>query len=808
MVLEDVTGVKIEGANFDSSTTLQLFSPKTEPTMGLIYGKNGTGKSTISRAFSKVKGEEEPSIISADLIDENGNALILTEDDKKRIHIFNEAYIDKHIRLRPDGQGLETIVVLGQIKNIEDEINEAQKAVDEQKPLVETQNSICERYKDEKDEISPLFHENEIKSALRGEANWAGRDAKIKGNQRASAVKDNAYTEFVRIKPSKKRDELVTDFSVKLKELSEARSGVRKIIKPIVSKGYLSFDVPSFLDLLEKKIEKPDLSEREKFLLTVLIEEGQEHPQKIKTYFSKTENKRCPFCLQPVDEEYKKELFTSIERALSKDAEEHQKELYKRKCEKVFFDYSPYSELSKKLIDNSEQCLEALNKSIDDINALLKQKIDDVYTPILGASCDIELTYKAFCTSLEKLENARVDYNAKAVETAPIIDELNRINRGITYYDIIEKYKKYKECLSAEEKEKKKLSTLSVEMANRMKALEDLKNKKRDARIAKNDINKGLRYIFYDKDRLSIEMHDGQYYLKSRGKSVSPGKVSVGERNAIALCYFFTEIMREQEEKDVYRNQYLIVIDDPVSSFDVENRIGIMSFLKYQLNHYIGSNPKTKVLILSHDMQTIYDLEKIYGEITDAAGIASNKRSKHFKTKVLHDNILDDFFGTRRNEYSTLMVNIYKYAKGINHDYEVVVGNSMRRVLEAFSSFMYRKPIEKISTDSEIVDKLPEPFASHFENLMYRLVLHGGSHSEERVMSMVSDDFFDYISADEKKRTAKEVLVFLSLLDNIHVTEHLKKDVDGSILSDVQNDLAQWKTEIEGLLTSEDDKTS
>lgn len=145
MLVEDVTGIKLEGANFDSSTTLQIFSPKTEPTMGLIYGKNGTGKSTISRAFSKVKGEEEPSIISADLIDENGNALILTDDDKKRIHIFNEAYIDKHIRLRPDGQGLETIVVLGQIKNIEDEINKAQKAVDEQKPLLEKQNLLRKR---------------------------------------------------------------------------------------------------------------------------------------------------------------------------------------------------------------------------------------------------------------------------------------------------------------------------------------------------------------------------------------------------------------------------------------------------------------------------------------------------------------------------------------------------------------------------------------------------------------------------------------------------------------------------------------
>lgn len=51
----------------------------------------------------------------------------------------------------------------------------------------------------------------------------------------------------------------------------------------------------------------------------------------------------------------------------------------------------------------------------------------------------------------------------------------------------------------------------------------------------------------------------------------------------------------------------------------------------------------------------------------------------------------------------------------------------------------------------------------------YRLVLHGGSHNEERVKSMVSDDFFDYISSEEKIRTAKEILVFLYTLDDQHV---------------------------------------
>lgn len=156
---------------------------------------------------------------------------------------------------------------------------------------------------------------------------------------------------------------------------------------------------------------------------------------------------------------------------------------------------------------------------------------------------------------------------------------------------------------------------------------------------------------------------------------------------------------------------------------------------------------------------------------------------------------------SRRNEYTQLMINIYKYAKGENADYELVVGNSMRRVMEAYGSFMYKKGIEQLSTASEIKQKLEPPFGDHFENLMYRLVLHGGSHNEERVKSMVSDDFFDYISSEEKIRTAKEILVFLYTLDDQHVIEHLKRDLNGKTLNDVQTDLETWKQEILSLIS-------
>ena len=455
------------------------------------------------------------------------------------------------------------------------------------------------------------------------------------------------------------------------------------------------------------------------------------------------------------------------------------------------------------MLKASEKCLGELNDCINDINTKIKRKRDDIYAPLNETTCIVNKKYKEFVDSLARLEEVRVEYNKNASETGSLTSVLNNVNADITYYDIIDKYRQYKKYLAEEKEANDILKKLSEELKKLEDILQGFKDQKRDAKIALKQINQDLNYIFFAKDRLTIEMIGEQYLLKSRGKAVSPSKISVGERNAIALCYFFSEIMREQREEDIYKNQYCIIIDDPVSSFDMENRVGILSFLKHQLNKFISGNPKTKVVLLTHDLQTAYDIEKIYGEITDLCGISPRQadRNKYIKSQELINNAVREFNSSRRNEYTQLMINIYKYAKGENADYELVVGNSMRRVMEAYGSFMYKKGIEQLSTASEIKQKLEPPFGDHFENLMYRLVLHGGSHNEERVKIMVSDDFFDYISSEEKIRTAKEILVFLYTLDDQHVIEHLKRDLNGKTLNDVQTDLETWKQEILSLIS-------
>ena len=61
-------------------------------------------------------------------------------------------------------------------------------------------------------------------------------------------------------------------------------------------------------------------------------------------------------------------------------------------------------------------------------------------------------------------------------------------------------------------------------------------------------INDALSYIFFDKKRMVLENSDGIYVLKVNGKDVKPKDVSTGERNAIALSYFFAKMFENHEK--------------------------------------------------------------------------------------------------------------------------------------------------------------------------------------------------------------------------------------------------------------------
>ena len=182
---------------------------------------------------------------------------------------------------------------------------------------------------------------------------------------------------------------------------------------------------------------------------------------------------------------------------------------------------------------------------------------------------------------------------------------------------------------------------------------------------------------------------------------------------------------------------------------------------------------------MTHDLLTMFDLEKICQELQTEWDIFQKKTI--YELHELKDCKLTRFQYKKRQEYTELVKLIYDYGCGRATEYDIIIGNIMRQALEAFATFEYKKGIDAVSTDENILNAsgMCNGHKVYFKNLMYRIVLNGGSHKEEQVQSM-GLDFLSLISEKEKRRTAQEILCFIYLLNKSHMLAHLG-DVEATL---------------------------
>lgn len=444
--------------------------------------------------------------------------------------------------------------------------------------------------------------------------------------------------------------------------------------------------------------------------------------------------------------------------------------------------------------------IEDINTEISRIREIVVKKINHPYTPITDFESDLTGKLEKYEIVRSKLQQQIETYNDAIKRVGMLKRSLASDNAAIAHYEVLRDIELWKQAVEDQKKANEALYKSNEILKNLNDELDVLRARKKNIKIAVDVINKSLRYVFFSKDRLEIKVENDKYVLYSHGKSVKPNNVSVGERNIIALCYFFTELIVNQEVKEGYAKKLILVIDDPVSSFDFENKVGIMSLLKSKVADVIKNNSESQVLLMTHDIQCLYDFQKIGDEICEEYMRQNNGQKKvTFTCRELKNKEFMPFNVRNRNEYSEILKNVYDYACGENEESNHTVGNSMRRVLEAFSTFVYKKGIAEISYDDSILQQMEDKdYIEYFKNLMYRLVLNGESHMQERTNSLKDMDYFDFLSNQERRRTAREVLCFIYLLNEKHILAHLEGK------KDVVSNLKKWCAEIKSFCTGEE----
>lgn len=767
-MIEKVKGILINGRCFSKETSLPFF-PDENDRIAIVYGKNGSGKSTISAGFCYIVSGDFSEEVSASLIDRSDKKIALAAESK--IFVFDEKYIDRNVKIAEDGLG--TIILLGGQVDLQADIDHYTTLLGAAKGECEEAEAALGSFKEKNNPLSPDYHLVRIKKTLQG--NWARIDSTIRGNIINSKVTDEVVKEIGSLSVDETKEQLQQKFDDIAVLLDKAADATANYPMPILGVEFSDSKERNIRFLLEKLVEKPVLTERETLILSMIQSGRQSIVEAAKKDFSDESMTICPYCFRKIDDEYRHNLIDSINKVLNKDVDAHKFELQAVIFPEFNEDYSAFTGLDANLVEEIQKQVKTCQELIEQYKAAIRQKLSSIYNPIKLASIGLSSSVRRLDGLLKKLELKRQEFIDAGQRRKEIQRELILINKNIAHLQIEQAYRDYQRQQRAMKAAENKLLTKQKKVRELQEYLNGLERKKSNAGLAIENINNALDYVFFSHGRLSIELKNDKYYLKSRGKDVKPKNVSQGERNIIALCYFFTEILSNQDIGKLYQHEELIVVDDPISSFDFENKVGISSFLRYQTKNIIGGNLKSKILFLTHDLSTFSDLQKIVDDIGKSFKKQTGRTIKG-KAFELREQTLSkpmQFI----NEYRDLLRIIFNYAMGNTDDLDMIIGNSMRRALEAFSTFIYGTGIAEISFDPKVIKSLGD-HSEYFENLMYRLVLNGESHMETRVYAMQDDlNFYRFISEKEKQRTCKDILCFMYCLNRDHIESHISEAI-------------------------------
>lgn len=786
---ESIMSLKISGRCFPSSTKLKCFT-KNESRISIIYGKNGSGKSTISKSLCNVKSD-----LSCSLLDQNDKPLSIPQN---HIFVFNEDYINDKIAVQNDG--LSAVILFGEQVEIDKQIEEANEKLEDYQRFIDDQESIKNGLENDKNSNSYKYKINNLKDKLKSSDNWVEREFSISGRRHniSTNILDRIFNKPV---ISKSREEAFNHFQ-ELKSIigTGTQEKISDTMKPLMVENDFFQNITQ---LLAEKIEKPVLNDRDKRIIEIYSQKGSRYITEVKSVFEKEDQNICPYCFRPINSEEKSIILSAIEKILSEEAKNHQRELAKydknitemiNELDKMISIADNFKGIYTKEYETVESQCRIVNSLLSQYGQSIEDKINSLYAPISFSDNNIIQEIKTLNDAISCLEEKRNIYNQQLEEIDKSKKKASDWNREMAYWEFSRDYAEYKNAYDSYNKCCSKIKEYQEEYNKKKVKIDNLNNKKKNVVIAKDMINEALSYIFFSNKRLQLDVdaESGKYYLMSNGIKVTPDKVSTGERNIIALCYFFTQMLDNHNSTDNFTDEYFIVIDDPISSFDRENQVGVITYLKYQLSKIFYGNKNSKILLLSHDLSTVYDLEKAGEEI----GEQFNLKNKFVENYELKDRQIDNtkHIDMKRNEYSLLMKEIYRYANGEDSLLsDFTIGNSMRRLLEAHGTFLYKKGMDALTTNEDILD-LCKKHKNYFRNYMYRLVLNGESHLEERVLSLKDTNFFENYTSDQLKDTAQKIICYLYLINPLHVKEHLSDK--GNSLGNYINVIERWIEDI------------
>lgn len=785
--IPSIKGVHVESGPFAQGKDFRLFDGDSKGVpcrASIVFGRNGSGKTTVSREVARIASGASSG---GYFYDADGNAIPLSEGERARIRVFNEDYVREKVLVEADG--VESIVMLGNQADAKKKINEIDAELAELGKQFVERRGVRDRLESGRESIANL--EKAAKTAAK-DGGWADRRAAIDGGR--PSLTSARWDAILASETKEPRKALQDEFDRGLTELGRAEAAGSAIVgrAPVLDPS--RFDEDGLVTLLAKKLDEPVLTDRERRIMALVQEGHQEIVETARDVFSRGKTTVCPMCQRELTPEYRESLVESILKVLSDAVDAYRADLDRARIPEIDEGAVALGDVPEELLTGYRKALAAANAVISSYERMVGERLGAIYTQVE--------------TNPLGLAEAITALNAEAAAVNEAIDSINASVRGRDalrkrLLDLADQiaWLDAKNEIAALDSAKAELSAAKEKLdeidERRRKLNVDLSRERTRmamTNIAAETINSYLANVYFDTERFVLVPEGNVYKIRSRGKPVRPQDVSAGERNVLGLCYFFSESGRGRFEGSEDADPQYIVLDDPISSFDVENEIGICSLMRERFEGILTANEESRVTVMTHSLNAFQETEHILSDLSETLKTAHGGKIIYKVFRLTHGGTED--YVMKKSEYQRLLKRAYDFASSETEDEaeSYVIGNVLRRIVEGYSTFNYGIKMEMLARDPALVGRMGS-VGQALSGVMYRLALNDESHLKDRVASLSPTANFEPYSYDEKRVMARCVLVMLSRLDPDHVVKHLRNF--GVSSSEVQENIRRWEEPLE-----------
>lgn len=714
--------------------------------VNIIYGRNYSGKTTLSRIFRCIEsGERHEDYADSNFTISTDDGTTINQSNlsySKKIRVYNTDFVKANLSWLHDNKGeiLPFTLLGGDNTVIESKI----KDIDIKLGLFDP---VTQKYEDSGayKEGSLYFEENkkkqesthinnklrELTGSLDQKIINKARD--IKGNSSLLSQAENASYN----KNSLQRDinDIIKESSniaLTNDEITKLQAIIKEEKKGTISQVlHVTFKLIDYIsptkELVSRKITLSQVLTElvENDLLQAWVDEGRSiHKDK----------DTCGFCGSLITQERRKEL----DEHFSKESDELKKEIQKLsdklkaeylKIEKYWESNNIkvehfYSVYNVQFIDTNnkwKESLELIKKQLNILLEKLNERFTNPFKPLLKIDfSEIENDFIDINSIIDELNLLIKDNEAKStsIENDKIKAReslryhiVNIFLNDIGYTSLITEIDNKK---TEAETSKTSYDGIIKEIKRKEKEKENLKKELRDEGRAAEKINKHLS-DFLGVHGLKLEPSEQQIddevitrFVVKRGNKEAKN-LSEGECSLVAFCYFMARIEDDIQAPDA-KDKLIIYIDDPISSLDSNHIFFIFGLINSII--VVADKPENvrfnQLFISTHNLEFLKYLHRL-APFSGMYKKDSNDNMIHLlieKRKKGNDErsllrLMPKHLRINTTEYIYLFKQIYDIAKPYDdiddkirqyeNNYTLLynIGNNMRKFMESYLSFRY-----------------------------------------------------------------------------------------------------------------------